>query len=154
MSKEINNLNQSLEDRLDLDKKQDKTDENLLTESKDLVGAINELFQSANNGKRLIANAIGNPLITANSTFSAMSESIIELKKESGKETDARELLYDMMIKDGHDGANNEMTIDELIDLLGRSDIDIGGVKQVACGNNHTFILKRKSKIKVLVLRR
>ena len=30
-----------------------------------LVAAINELFQSANNGKQLIANAIGNPLPAA-----------------------------------------------------------------------------------------
>ena len=42
------------------------------------VGAINELFQSANNGKELIANAIGAPL-NAEDTFSAMSEDIINL---------------------------------------------------------------------------
>jgi hypothetical protein len=50
----------------------------LLTESKDLVGAINELFQSANNGKELIANAIGEPL-NAEDTFSAMSNDIHSL---------------------------------------------------------------------------
>ena len=34
-----------------------------MTEEKgDLVGAINELFQNANNGKELIASAIGEPL--------------------------------------------------------------------------------------------
>ena len=60
---------------IDLSGKQDKTDENLLTESKDLVGAINELFQSANNGKQLIASAIGEPL-NAEDTFSAMSNDI------------------------------------------------------------------------------
>ena len=60
---------------IDLSGKQDKTDESLLTESKDLVGAINELFQSANNGKELIASAIGEPL-NAEDTFSAMSSDI------------------------------------------------------------------------------
>ena len=75
------NLHESLIEELnelaniDLSGKQDKTDESLLTESKDLVGAINELFQSANNGKELIANAIGEP-VSADDTFSAMSSDI------------------------------------------------------------------------------
>ena len=48
----------------------------LMTEEKgSLVGAINELFQSANNGKQLIASAIGEPL-DSNDTFSAMSNDI------------------------------------------------------------------------------
>ena len=68
--KELNELA-----NIDLSGKQDKTDESLLTESKDLVGAINELFQSANNGKELIANAIGEPL-SSEDTFSAMSTDI------------------------------------------------------------------------------
>ena len=51
----------------------------LMTEEKgDLVGAINELFQSANNGKELIANAIGEP-VSADDTFSAMSNDINSL---------------------------------------------------------------------------
>ena len=40
-----------------------------------LVGAINELFQNANNGKELIATAIGSPL-SSSDTFSAMSTKI------------------------------------------------------------------------------
>ena len=48
----------------------------LSTEEKgSLVGAINELFQSANNGKELIASAIGEPL-NAEDTFQAMSTDI------------------------------------------------------------------------------
>ena len=48
----------------------------LQTENKDsLIGAINELFQSANNGKELIASAIGEPL-SSEDTFSAMSDDI------------------------------------------------------------------------------
>ena len=48
----------------------------LSTENKtNIVTAINELFQSANNGKELIANAIGEPL-SKEDTFSAMSTDI------------------------------------------------------------------------------
>ena len=50
----------------------------LNTNSKTIIGAINELFQSANNGKELIANAIGEPL-DASDTFSAMSNDINSL---------------------------------------------------------------------------
>ena len=52
---------------------------NLQTTNKNtLVDAINELFQSANNGKQLIADAIGSPL-DASDTFSAMSNDINSL---------------------------------------------------------------------------
>ena len=57
---------------------QEKTDDSLQTENKTIVGAINELFQSANNGKELIASAIGEPL-NAEDTFSAMSNDINSL---------------------------------------------------------------------------
>ena len=50
----------------------------LNTNSKTVIGAINELFQSANNGKELIASAIGEPL-DSNDTFSAMSNDINSL---------------------------------------------------------------------------
>ena len=50
----------------------------LSTNSKTVIGAINELFQSANNGKELIASAIGEPL-DASDTFSAMSDDINSL---------------------------------------------------------------------------
>ncbi|MBP3930526.1 MAG: hypothetical protein J6D47_13295 [Peptostreptococcaceae bacterium] len=43
-----------------------------------LVSAINEVFQNANNGKKLIASAIGEPL-NSNNTFSAMSNDINSL---------------------------------------------------------------------------
>ena len=48
------------------------------TDKSSIVGAINELFQNANNGKELIANAIGEPL-DASDTFSAMSTDINSL---------------------------------------------------------------------------
>ena len=63
---------------IDLSGKQDKSDEGLVTTDKTIVGAINELFQSANNGKELIASAIGEPL-SSEDTFSAMSTDINSL---------------------------------------------------------------------------
>ena len=47
----------------------------LNTSSKTVIGAINELFQSANNGKELIASAIGEP-VSSEDTFQAMSNDI------------------------------------------------------------------------------
>ena len=79
MSKEINNLNKPLKDKLDLEKKQDKTDNDLATTDKTIVGAINELFQDVDSGKQLIANAIDNSTITKDSTFEAMSTEINNL---------------------------------------------------------------------------
>jgi hypothetical protein len=52
-----------------------------------------------------------------------------------------------MMIEDGYNSANSDMTVDELIDLLDRSGIEIGDVKQIACGGSHTFILKNDGSI-------
>ena len=60
---------------IDLSGYQGKTDNSLATTDKTIVGAINELFQSANNGKQLIASAIGEP-ISSSDTFSAMSSDI------------------------------------------------------------------------------
>ena len=121
---------------------------NLETANKNsIVEAINELFQSANSGKELIASAIGNPLITGDSTFNAMSEAILELKKESENETDPKEVLYNMMIEDGYNEATSEMTVDELIDLLDRSGIEIGDIKQIACGENYAYILKNDGSV-------
>ena len=60
---------------IDMSGKQDKVDNSLVTNDKSIVGAINELFQSANNGKELIASAIGEPL-NSEDTFSAMSNDI------------------------------------------------------------------------------
>ena len=47
----------------------------LQTNSKNVIDAINELFQNANNGKELIADAIGEP-VSSDDTFSAMSNDI------------------------------------------------------------------------------
>jgi archaellum component FlaF (FlaF/FlaG flagellin family) len=63
---------------IDLSGYQSKEDEELVTNNKTVIGAINELFQNANNGKELIASAIGEPL-NSEDTFSAMSNDINSL---------------------------------------------------------------------------
>ena len=113
----------------------------LVTTNKTLTGAINELFQNVDNGKNLIATSIGNPLITGDSTFNAMSEAILGLRRESIKETDARDVLYNMMLEDGYE-ANSSMTVDNLIELLDESNIRPGDIEQIACAYYYTFILK------------
>jgi|GEM_PF-1905833 len=49
------------------------------TEKTNLVGAINELFTNANNGKTLISNVVGSPLL-ATDTFQQQSDKIQALK--------------------------------------------------------------------------
>jgi hypothetical protein len=122
-------------------KYQTVTDTNLSTGNKTVVGAINEIYQDVTNGKQLIASAIGNPLITNKSTFETMSEAILGLKRNIDNEADVREALYNMMIEDGYNNATSEMTIDELIQLLDDSQININEIKQIACGEDHTVVL-------------
>ena len=80
----LNKLSRDIQDSInaslgDLSVLQKKSDSNLATTDKTIVGAINELFQSANSGKELIASTIGSPL-DANDTFSAMSTKIETIK--------------------------------------------------------------------------
>ena len=103
-----------------------------------LVAAINEVFQNANNGKQLIANAIGNPSITVNSTFSAMSEAIEEL---SDKLDTTRDTLAELMKEGGYDITGDE-DISSLLDLLVLSGITVNEIKQIASRVNFAFILK------------
>jgi alpha-tubulin suppressor-like RCC1 family protein len=56
VSKQINNLNKSLEEQLHLNKKQEKTDNNLKTNDKTIVGAINEIQNSYATAEYVDAN--------------------------------------------------------------------------------------------------
>ena len=67
----INELSNSLTDYMD--EKQNVEDYSLMTESKTIAGAINEIY-----GKQLIADTIGEPL-SSSDTFRAMSNDINEL---------------------------------------------------------------------------
>ena len=82
MSKQINDLNKSLEEQLHLNEKQDKTDNTLKTNDKTVVGAINELFQNVDSGKQLIATAIDDSSITKDSTFDVMGTAITLLNNQ------------------------------------------------------------------------
>ena len=77
MDKLADDVKQAIENasNIDLTGYQEKVDNGLVTVDTTIVGAINELFQSANNGKELIATAIGEPL-NSSDTFSAMSTNI------------------------------------------------------------------------------
>ena len=103
-----------------------------------LVGAINELFQSANNGKELIANAIGDSSITADDTFSAMSEAIIEIRD---KNENTRTTLANLMVEGGYKITGDE-DINVLLELLTVSGISISDIKNIVSGYNHMFVLK------------
>jgi alpha-tubulin suppressor-like RCC1 family protein len=136
------------------DKYQTKEDQNLDTNSKTIIGAINEL--NVNNVH--LGNALGaveyddndNPIIER---LDDLESSLIRLignfsnngsddNESSDNETDPREVLYNMMIEDGYNEATSEMTVDELIQLLDDSQIDINDIKQISCGCIHTVILK------------
>lgn len=60
---------------VDINAYQTKIDNTLSTTDKTIVGAINELFQNANNGKEIIADAIGGELQSSD-TFTAMGTKI------------------------------------------------------------------------------
>ena len=111
--------------------------------NKELESANKELENDINNGKELIIDAIGDPSINADSTFDAISDAILDSKRNNEYVAGAKDALYNMMIEDGYDSANNKMTVDELIDLLDRSSISTGDIKQIACGYYHTFIIKK-----------
>ncbi|AUN22506.1 hypothetical protein RSJ22_14085 [Clostridium botulinum] len=55
------------------------TDNKRLTKDKTITGAINELFTNANNGKKLISDVVGNPLL-ATDTFQQQNDKIQSLK--------------------------------------------------------------------------
>ena len=129
LNNQINNLNNNLVNK----------EEEINNLNNDLANKEEEI----NNGKELITDAIGDPLIGADSTFDVISDAILDSKKNNEYVIGARDALYNAMIEDGYDNANNKMTVDELIDLLDRSNIKIRDVKQIVCGKEHTFILKK-----------
>lgn len=130
MSKNINNINKSLNNRFatkeEVNAKANQTSvdslqtnvNNLQTsinskvnqsdynsKMSELEGKINEAFQNANNGKNLIATAIGAPL-SGNDTFSAMSDKINGLTNDfkdalsnSGVEISDTDKLQDLIAK-------------------------------------------------------
>lgn len=77
--------------KIDMSAKQDKTDNNLATNSKDIVGAINEVFQSGNNVKQNLVDALiakGVSCSTSDSFESLISKIINNLSSSSSTNLD------------------------------------------------------------------
>ena len=85
------------------------------TNKANLVGAINELFQNANNGKSTIATAIGSPL-SSGDTFSAMGTKI---------DTLTQKLRTNLNAKGVSTSASEKMSplIDKVTDIKTGSDL-------------------------------
>ena len=128
---------------------------NLLTDDKNnLVNAINEVFQNASSGKQLIADAIGEESITADSTFSAMSEAITLLKENGVNPNEVKQVgcgndFTVVLKKDGTlwtTGKNNYGQLG-LGDTTARSSLtqvtSISDVKNIMCGNYQIFAIKK-----------
>ena len=91
---------------VDLSAYQTKTDNTLSTTNKTIVGAINELFQNANNGKEIIADAIGGELQSSD-TFSAMGTKIDNMG----------DILGSFIVDNGGSIVGNE-NLSQLLDIL------------------------------------
>ena len=95
----VNIHNQNME-KIDiaLSDTQGKTDNNLLTTSKEITSAINEVFTNVSNGKQIVANAITDKGIVTNEndTFAIMAQNIRDI--ETGVDTsDATALTSDIL---------------------------------------------------------
>lgn len=64
---------------------QTKTDDELITQNKTIVGAINETFQSVSSGKKLIASAITDKGVTTSNTdtFQTMANNILSISSNT-----------------------------------------------------------------------
>ena len=133
----IEKLDQELQDMIGSGGSDIGDTSDLVTANKTIVGAINALFQSANNGKQLIADAIGNDIINSNSSFKAMSEAIYAMSS-----------TLSTFITNNVGTVTGEEDLSELLDILYtvtsiKFPIEfLYEAKQIACGFQHTFILK------------
>ena len=104
---------------------------------------LNELFQDVDSGKGIIADAIDDRNINKDSTFAAMGEAIEGIHAD--REED-RQKLIEILVGSNVDLTGNE-SMDTLLDLIDMSNLDLSKVVQVACGYNHTFILKNDGSV-------
>ena len=106
-----------------------------------LENKVNELFQSANNGKELIANAIGEP-VSADDTFSAMSDKINDMKSD----------LINILLEKGVN-VNSQNTYKELLEILSTLNVIskgnvlvVKGIDKTACSMSVSAIGTEASK--------
>ena len=111
------------------------------TDKSSIVGAINELFQSANNGKELIANAIGEPL-SSEDTFSAMSDKINDMKSnlkqvltEEGVSVTEEDDMSSLISKvdEEFENKNTEMESNKGLDIISATELPATGRENQIC---------------------
>jgi alpha-tubulin suppressor-like RCC1 family protein len=129
---------------VDLSIYQTKTDNTLSTTDKTIVGAINELFQNANNGKEIIADAIGGELRSSD-TFSAMGIKIDNMSTT----------LSDFIVNKGGTVVGGE-NLSELLEILytaiqitfpGNEEEFISNIELVTCGDDHIYIAQKDGNV-------
>ena len=145
-------------------------------EKSNIIDAVNSLVvdridNAENMGK--LANAIGEP-VTANHSVDEVvnelgemlsafktnmvnsgvvvengdkfKELIDKVQDISSDIENTRSTLAEILQKDGY-YITGEEDIDSLLDLLILSGINVNDIKQIACGSNHTFILKNDGSV-------
>ena len=103
----------------------------LVTTDKTIVGAINEIYQNVGEGKQIISDLIGGDL-NSSDAFNVMGDKI----------EDIVDTLRDYLINTGANINGNE-DLNDLLNLLYDVNVIINLKNcKIACGKNHTFILK------------
>jgi alpha-tubulin suppressor-like RCC1 family protein len=153
----FNKLSKDIKDRIDtatadLSIYQDISDNNLSTNSKTVVGAINELVQNIDAGKGLIANATGKNTVTKDSSYEELSNVIVELKQDVIKKQEFEQYknkvnqyaddLSEIMIDNGCEITGQE-TLSELIDILVANGLKINDIERIECKHLTSIIYKK-----------
>ena len=135
---------------------QKSQDNNLATDNKTIVGAINELFQSASSGKQLIADAIGDDGIDEDSSFKAMSQAIRKLKTSTGSISGVKQIENNnenfFVLKSSGElygcgrNANGELGLGDTDSRLELTLIQ-EDVEAVYCGDYSTYIIKAEGDV-------
>ena len=114
----------------------------LNTESRNLVGAVNEVF--GNIIKEQVVDVLvdnGVEAITSES-WSGLIEKIDTGLENISKIEETRNKLVELMQSGGYE-ITGEEDIDSLLEVLTLSGLQISGIKQIACGNGFTFVLNK-----------
>lgn len=108
---------------------------------------INELSNSLKDYIKDKQDAIDNSLETNNKTIvGAINELVQNSVQNSNKIEEIKNKLYDLMLDGGYE-VDSSMDIDSLLDLLILSGISVSDIKQIDCGEYHTFVLKNNGSL-------
>ena len=114
----------------------------LNTESRNLVGAINEVF--GDTIKEQVVNVLVDNDIEATTSdpWSGLIEKIDSSFEEKNNELEEnRTTLINLMQASGYD-VSSDMNMTDLLTSLELNGFNIGDVKKISCGYGHTLILK------------